>query len=270
LNDLIRAGIDPVFFARKQLNFSPDDIQVSVLRKILSETYVLINCCRQWGKSTICALKALHQAVFYPEQMILLLSPSLRQSSELFRKVLDFANLIPWLQRTEDTKTSMTLTNGSRIISLPGSEHTVRGYSDVDLIIVDEAACVLDDFYYAVRPMLAVSGGSIFLLSTPWGKRGFFYHEWQRGGWHKVQVTAKQCPRIPVAFLKKEKERIPAWFYRQEYFCSFEENAAAVFDSELVERMFSSDDVVPLFRDPQRGEEGSDLLDNEIKPLEIR
>jgi phage terminase large subunit-like protein len=51
---------------------------------------LLLNCCRQSGKSTIAALLALHRAVFYPDGLILLVSPSLRQSSELFRKITDF------------------------------------------------------------------------------------------------------------------------------------------------------------------------------------
>ncbi len=73
---------------------------------------------------------------------------------------------------------TLRLENGSRIVSLPGTEGTVRGFSGVALLIVDEASRVDDALYHAVRPMLAVSHGKLVLLSTPWGKRGFFYREW--------------------------------------------------------------------------------------------
>jgi hypothetical protein len=69
----------------------------------------------------------------------------------------------------------LELENHSRIISLPGQEQTVRGYAGVSLLIVDEAARVPDDLYFAVRPMLAVSNGRLIALSTPFGKRGWFY-----------------------------------------------------------------------------------------------
>jgi hypothetical protein len=65
----------------------------------------------------------------------------------------------------------MTLANGSRIISLPGDEETIRGYSGVRRLIVDEASRVLDPLYFAIRPMRApmraVSQGRMICLSTP-------------------------------------------------------------------------------------------------------
>ncbi len=80
----------------------------------------------------------------------------------------------------------LQLTNVSRIVCLPCREETIRGYSNVSLLVIDEAARVPDDLYRAVRPMLAVSDGRLICLSTPYGKRGFFYDAWANGGddWH--------------------------------------------------------------------------------------
>ena len=52
--------------------------------------------------------------------------------------------------------------------------------------------------------MLAVSGGRIVLLSTPFGNRGFFYKEWSEGGedWRKVTISARDCPAFLVNGLK--------------------------------------------------------------------
>ena len=121
-------------------------------------------------------------------------------------------------------KLGMELFNGSRIEALPGSEKTIRGYSGVGLLILDEAARVDDALYYAVRPMLAVSGGSLMMLSTPFGKRGVFFEEWQGGkGWERYEVPATECPRISPGFLAEEREALSARVFRQEYECSFEE-----------------------------------------------
>ena len=82
---------------------------------------------------------------------------------------------------------SLLLPNGSRIVGLPGTEGTVRGFSSVSLMVIDEAARVPDDVYKALRPMLAVKNGDLWLLSTPAGKQGFFYENWEHGGaeWEK-------------------------------------------------------------------------------------
>lgn len=128
----------------------------------------------------------------------------------------------------------LELRNGSRIVSLPGKEATVRGYSGVDLLIVDEASRVLDDLYYAIRPMLAVSGGRLLGLSTPSGKRGWWYGCWTEGGdaWERVKIDATQCPRITPAFLAEERRSMPELWYSQEYLCLFLEDVASVFYSE--------------------------------------
>src|ERR1035441_6131572 len=102
---------------------------------------VLLLCSRQSGKSTVTAAMALHEVLFRPSSLVLLLSPSLRQSQELFRKVTDFRNRIGVpIPVVEESALRVELKNGSRIVALPGTEETVRGFSGVRLLVVDEAA----------------------------------------------------------------------------------------------------------------------------------
>jgi hypothetical protein len=181
---------------------------------------------------------------------VLLLSPSLRQSQELYRKVRSdyraLGDAAPGV--VEETALRMELTNGSRIVSLPGKESTVRGFSGTSLLIVDEASRVSDALYHAVRPMLAVSGGQLVLLSTPFGKRGFFWYEWADGGadWHRVMITANECPRIDPVWLARERAAIGEWWFRQEYLCEFVDTADQAFGLEVVMRALSPV-VQPLF-----------------------
>ena len=125
------------------------------------------------------------------------------------------------LRRTAE---ELHLTNGSRVVCLPCREETIRGYSGVGLLVIDEAARVPDELYRAVCPMLAVSDGRLICLSTPYGKRGFFHHAWANGGadWHRIAVTADEVPRIKPAFLAAERRDKPEHWIRQEYYCAFE------------------------------------------------
>ena len=175
VNDLVMA-LDPVAFARDGLGFEPDPWQAGVLR--WDGKRLILNCSRQSGKSTIAAILGVHRAYYYPGSLVLLVSPSLRQSGELFRKVSGYLKALEQTPRLlEDNKLSMTMMNGSRVVSLPSKEATVRGFSGADLIIEDEASRVPDDLYSAMRPMLAVSDGRLILMSTPFGKRGHFHQE---------------------------------------------------------------------------------------------
>ena len=244
--DLTQA-LDPVAFAKKALSFDPDPWQEQALR--WSGKRLLLNCSRQSGKSTTAAVLALHKALFYPDSLILLVSPSLRQSGELFRKVADFLKALEIQPRLlEDNRLSLTLTNKSRIVSLPGKEQTIRGFSGANLIIEDEAARVADELYYSVRPMLAVSGGRLILMSTPFGKRGHFFEEWTKGGpsWERIEITALDCPRIDRDFLEEERAALGDWWFKQEYLCEFVETVDQVFSYEQVYSAIT-EDVEPLF-----------------------
>jgi Terminase large subunit, T4likevirus-type, N-terminal len=245
LRDDLRLALDRVAFAER-LGIRPDEWQANLLGS--SSDRVLLNCSRQSGKSTMSAVIALHRALYHPGSLILCLAPALRQSQELFGKIAGFyRDLGRPVAPQGERKLSLELENGSRIITLPGSEKTIRGFSGVGLLLVDEASRVDDGLYHAVRPMLAVSGGALMMLSTPYGKRGAFFEEWMNGaGWERYEVPASQCPRISPEFLEEERRTLPSWVYRQEYECSFEETEDQVFTTSMIERAVSSE-VTPLF-----------------------
>ncbi len=190
---------------------------------------------------------ALHKAMFTPESLVILTAPTERQAKELFAKVSWFYLATGGVVGAESVRRlGLELANGSRIEALSGNPETVQGYSP-DLVIIDEAARIKDGLYYGLRPSLAVTDGALMMLSTPYGKRGVFHHEWAEGeGWERYQVPARECPRISPAFLAEERGALPARVYRQEYECSFEETEDQVFSYEDVAGAMS-DEVAPLF-----------------------
>ena len=210
---------------------------------------IILNCSRQSGKSTVSAFIALHESVYRPRSLSLVLSPSQRQSMETYRKIRDFYNTLSGVPEvTQESSLKLELANGSRVQVLPGKESTVRGFSGVSLLICDEAARIPDELYQAVRPMIAVSGGRILLLSTPFGSRGFFWQEWSEGGadWKRVKVTADQCPRISSEWLAKERARIGDWWYSQEYQCVFVDSLQACFATADIQAAITTE-VLPLW-----------------------
>jgi hypothetical protein len=241
----LKLALDRPAFATR-LGLEPDPWQERLLRS--TSDRVLLNCSRQSGKSTMSGVIALHRALYHPGSLILCLAPALRQSQELFGKIAGFyRDLGRPVSALGERKLSLELENGSRIVTLPGSEKTIRGFSGAALLILDEASRVADELYFAVRPMLAVSGGALMMLSTPYGKVGGFFEEWTEGkGWERYEVPAAECPRISGEFLAEERTSLPARVFRQEYECSFEETEDQVFSYEEIERAMT-DEIRPLF-----------------------
>lgn len=237
----LERALDPVALARRG-GMDPDPWQADVLRS--SHPRVLLNCSRQSGKSSVSSFKAVHAAEYEPGSLILLLSPSLRQSLEVFKKCMAAHRAVGRASVVESENAStLILKNGSRIVSLPGTSATVRGYSGVRLLIVDEASRVQDELIGAIRPMLAVSGGSIIALSTPAGKRGWWWDAWESGGstWKRVKITAQDCPRITAEFLDEERRALGDWRFKQEYEGEFVEAAEQMFTEEQIRYALDGD-----------------------------
>jgi hypothetical protein len=237
---------DPVEFARR-VGLVPDSWQERALRS--EHPRLLLNCSRQSGKSRIAATIAAHRALRVAGSLVLIVAPSERQARETFAEAARaYTRLGEAVPADSYRKLGVELRNGSRIEALPGSEKTVRGFSSVDLLIVDEAARVDDELYFAVRPMLAVSNGRLIMCSTPYGKRGAFYEAWTNGGdegWQRFEVPASECPRISEEFLEDERSQMPEWVFAQEFCCEFRETDDQIFTYDMVYGAVD-DDVEPL------------------------
>jgi hypothetical protein len=122
-------------------------------------------------------------------------------------------------------------------VGLPGKEANVRGFSAVSLLIIDEAARVSDELYKALRPMLTVADGDLWLLSTPYGKRGFFHENWAYGGdsWARFRVPATKCSRISAKRLEFDRGQMGVAWFRQEYMCEFLATESQMFEPEMVQ-----------------------------------
>ena len=228
-----------VEFVRSRLGFEPDAAQIAVLESTAKQG--ILNCSRQWGKSTVSAAKALHRAYTVPKSLVLVASPTERQSTEWMRKAREMAVGLAGkkpLRGDGYNQISLLLPNGSRIVGLPGMDGTVRGFSNVSMLVIDEAARVSDSIYRMLRPMLAVSDGDLWLMSTPCGRLGFFYEAWEYGGadWFRVHGPATECPRIRADFLERERGEMGALMFRQEYLGEFVDNGTGLFDRALVEQ----------------------------------
>jgi len=201
-----------------RLGLTLDDWQRDALHSEARQ--LLLNVGRQGGKSTVAALLGLHEALSRPNALVLAVSPGERQSKLLFRKLMGFYRALGKpVPSVVENKLSLELANGSEVHALPGQEDTIRGFSAVTLLLVDEASRVADDLIAAVRPMLAVTGGRLVTMSTPFGKRGWWWDAWETGGssWERFEVPAIACPLISAAFLEEERCALPPMWFASEY-----------------------------------------------------
>ena len=204
-----------------------------------TEGNLVLRSGRQTGKSTVISIKASEYAVSHAKKLVLIVAAVERQAYLLFEKTLsylvdNYKKLIK-TGKERPTKHVINLTNGSRIMCLPTglTGYGIRGYT-TDLLIVDEAAFVRDEVFRAVSPQLAVTGGKLILLSTPFGKEGYFYERFDDSSFKTFHVSSEDCPRIDKEFLKREKTRMSRIQYAQEYLGEFVDELLRFFPTELI------------------------------------
>jgi len=242
----LRLAGDPVAFSRA-CGLDPDPAQAQILTS--TRKRILLNCTRQWGKSSICAMKSLHTAIFAAPANIVLVSPSQNQSQSLLDKVRFYWSKFSGAPKAlAESQSRIEFENGSKLYSLPGTERTVRGISAARLIIIDEAARVEDALVAAVTPMMATLPESqLLMLSTPSGTRGLWASYYLQGGdaWQRFTVTAEDCPRISKEHLEAERAALGELMFQQEYGCRFhngDDGGTSVFDEDFIRKIFTNDD----------------------------
>jgi len=199
------------------------------------ERYIIIKSGRQVGKTTTIGAKVTKYAAENPNKKTLIISRTQKQSGYLFDMVkqLLFAAEIPLLD--EPTETKAKLKNGHIIYSLP-SGWTGAGlrFLTAHLIIVEEAAYIPDEVFTAVRPMGATTNAQVIMFSTPFGPSGFFFNCWHDDQFRRYDVSSEDCKRIPLEFLKAEKQRMSKIEYQREYEGRFTQVHAGLIPIELI------------------------------------
>jgi Terminase large subunit, T4likevirus-type, N-terminal len=241
-------ALDPVAFARS-CGVEPDPWQADLLRSDARRALLL--CSRQSGKSTTTGIVALWTALYggVPGPIVIV-SPSQRQSGEMIRGIRQRLAALDGGDEmlTGESVLKLEFKNGSRILALPGDERTIRGIAASPLVIIDEASRIEDQLIAGVRPMLATTNGKLIALTTPAGKRGWFYDAWHSDtDWLRIKVAASDCPRISAEFLAEEMKILGPSRYSEEYGLQFVDNAECAFPSHIVDRAFVSE-VVPLWQ----------------------
>ena len=254
------------------LGWKPFDWQSQVLKS--QHKRKIINGSRQSGKSTIVSSVPCHTAKYYPKSLSIILAPTEAQAIEDILKVKEFIASDPsYPDIKRDSQDEIALANKSRILVIPATERSARGYSRPRTIVLDEASRIPDVVCKSgVRPMLTDNPDcELFEISTPNGKQGFFFDSsssvryerymirspWQvdpRNNWSLIpymdeaRFTAMMRPRgVMVWFsprhhnLDKQQANLESMGmqqYQQEYCCEFVEQEDMVFSYDEIEKAF--------------------------------
>ena len=230
----------------RQRKLTLDEWQQKVLE---TEGHIVLRSGRQVGKSTVVAMKAAIFAMKTRGSTTMVIAATDRQSKLLLQKILfqvkEINDRAIKLGKDKPTQHRIVLKNGSEILSFPAGRtgYGIRGYT-INLLIADEAAFICEDVWQAVTPMLAMTGGVMWLLSTPHGRGGYFYECFLDDDFTKFHISTEAVlgyenrPEVQKEALGKrliaEKKRMSELEYAQEYLGEFADNLQQLFSNDLI------------------------------------
>lgn len=238
------AALDPVVFGRK-IGFDAETWQQALLRSRARRR--IVACARQVGKTETTSILAVHTALYRPGSLVLLISPTQRQSDEMLRRCRAvYRRAGRPVKAVGDSASALELENGSRIVSLPGTDNT-RSFAAVTLLVVDEASRVEDEIYASVLPMVA-SDGTMIVLSTPWGQRGWFYRLWTdtTNAYERHKVSVYESAQWSEARIAEVRGSVGSYMFASDYEVVFGDTDQQVFSTQAVRAAFNNA-LTPLF-----------------------
>ena len=221
---------------REVLGVEPTKWQEDFLRAPRGAS-ILALTARQCGKTTTAAWAMAHGALFVPGSLRVVACPAQRQSAEAVRRVRE-AVIKAGGKLEADNVYGLELTNGSRVLALPGSDDSIRGLTVDGWIVADEAARLTDDLIAALRPMRARRPEARFaMLSTAWSRTDPFWMAWAGDdqSWIRLKATADTVHYDPK-FLEQERRSLGEDAFKREYFGVPLGAQASPFTWELYER----------------------------------
>jgi phage FluMu gp28-like protein len=204
----------------------------------------IINKARQLGISSACSWEALAYAILVPNSTHLFISVSERQAMELLnvyvKRVLDNLRKKFHINVLEETKTHIKLDNGSRIISLPNNPNTVQGIR-AHRIYIDEYSLFKNDreMLEAILPSIS-HGGTVTLISRPFGKRGEFYRIYNEAKKGVNEFVLFEIPYTELkdptyqAMIEKIRNTLDEITFRESYCCEFIDEATSYFPYDML------------------------------------
>ena len=229
--------LDPALWVREVLGVEPTAWQAEFLRAPQGAS-ILALTARQVGKTTTAAWAIAHFMLFTVGGLSVIACPAQRQSAEAVRRVRAILMKVG-AELKSDHVYGLELTNGSRVLALPGSDDSIRGLTVDGWIVADEAARLPKDLIAALRPMRARRPQARFaMLSTAWSRTDPFWTAWASDdpSWMRLKATADDATLFPAEFLEQERRALGDDGFKREYLGIPLGAHASLFTWDLYER----------------------------------
>lgn len=256
--EILKCGRDTQYFlynyakvdhpTRGMVPFKTYPFQDDLLKEFVEHKYNVILKARQLGISTIVAGYVAWFTMYHKDKNVLIMATKRDTAINLLLKIKLILKSVPTKVKlanvTTDNRTSLELSNGSKIKAISTSSDAGRSEA-LSLLVIDEAAHIenMEELWTGLYSTLS-TGGSCIALSTPNGVGNWF---------HKTCIDAEEKKnnfQLTTLPWHVHPERDQEWFEEitvnssqkdvaQEHLCNFNMSGETVIDGKDIDAMES-------------------------------
>lgn len=194
--------------------------------------YLVINCGRRAGKSTLVSVKMTEFALTRRGVDVWFIAPTYKQAKAIMWQMLDEVVPPSAISKKNETELTIYLKNKSRML-LKGADtpDSLRGVK-IDLCVFDECAFIdkWDMVWKVIRPTLVDSKARVMFISTPNGFNHFKeMAERADRDWSYHHYTSYDNPYLDVNELEQMKQEMDADSFAQEVMGEFRKMTGLVY-----------------------------------------
>lgn len=200
------------------------------------DSIITVKAKRQIGKTTVCQLLALRQCINYSNQILIIMEPTYKQCTRVFRELVQMIKNIPVFEAANKGELIIEFKNGSQICFYSGStDDTLRGphITKNSFLLIDEAVFIKDSVIYQMLPTVDANHAAVILISTPKFQQGAFWEFYKRGlenesgfyslDWSKFDTSMFLSPEKLEMYRKSLPYPVFACEYLGEFITSYSE-----------------------------------------------
>jgi len=204
--------------------------------------YMILNWSRQCGKSTFAEIACI-ESLCKVGKFSAYITPSYKHGQKVYAELMKYLEPLKIIKKSNASDLRIESIFGTVLQFFSGEAPTsIRGNTISDILIIDEAAYFPDilsngeDIWYnVIQPTTKVRCKKVIMISTPAGKRGFFFNFYNKAlngkdGYFCMTRTIYDDKLASEEYIKDMKESTPSKFFAQEYECIFLDSSLTFFE----------------------------------------
>ncbi len=214
------------------------DYQLEMANLCINNDRVVFNTGGQIGKDFFIMCFSIWHAITNPNSLQMVVGATQTQTIELMNRSLSAIgaseDLLNCVKKTLQVPAAQIIfKNNARVLFLT-AKSLLAGFTNVNVIWVNEARDVNEEEVTRVSPLLGVGSGKLFVLSRPRFRRGYFWECYDNPYFKRMDIPTNRNKFFDPKVLEADRATLSPELFKIEYMAEFADAGSSYFSEVAV------------------------------------